>query len=100
MGGRLRPSPGRRERAMTGRARANGEGSIFPYRNGYAAYAWVITPEGRRKQKWVYGKTRDAVHAKWIKLQQDAAQGPVATKTPTVGEYLDYWLRAIVTPNL
>jgi hypothetical protein len=24
---------------MTGRARANGEGSIFPYRNGYAAYA-------------------------------------------------------------
>ena len=28
------------------RARGNGEGSIFPYRTGYAAYAWVITPEG------------------------------------------------------
>lgn len=85
---------------MSSRARANGEGSIFPYRNGFAAYAWVITPEGRRKKKWVYGKTRDEVHIKWIRLQQDAAHGPVATKTPTVGEYLDYWLREIVTPNL
>ena len=85
---------------MTGRARANGEGSIFAYRNGYAAYAWVTTPEGRRKKKWVYGKTREIVHGKWLKLQQDAAHGPVATTTPTVGEYLDYWLREIVTPNL
>jgi integrase len=85
---------------MTSRARANGEGSIFPYRNGYAAYAWVVTPEGRRRKKWVYGTTRDTVHAKWIKLQQEAAHGPVATNTPTVGEYLDYWLREIVTPNL
>ncbi len=24
--------------------RGNGEGSIYPYRNGYAAYAWVTTP--------------------------------------------------------
>ena len=37
---------------MTGRARANGEGSIFPYRNGYAAYTWVRTPDGLRKKKW------------------------------------------------
>ena len=28
------------------RARANGEGSIFPYRNGYAAYAWVTKLNG------------------------------------------------------
>ena len=25
--------------------RANGEGSIFPYRNGYAAYVWVTKPD-------------------------------------------------------
>jgi hypothetical protein len=31
---------------MTGRARANGEGSIFPYRNGFAAYVWVSKPNG------------------------------------------------------
>ena len=40
------------------RQRANGEGSIFPYRNGYPAYVWVTTPDGRRRRKWVYGKTR------------------------------------------
>jgi hypothetical protein len=61
---------------MTGRARANGEGSIFPYRNGYAAYCWVHTPDGRRKKKWVYGKTRDEVHDKWIKLQSRRATAP------------------------
>ena len=26
--------------------RANGEGSIFPYRTGYAAYVWVTQPDG------------------------------------------------------
>ncbi len=30
------------------RGRANGEGSIFPYRNGYAGYVWVTTPAGER----------------------------------------------------
>ena len=36
---------------MTGK-RANGEGSIFPYRNGYAAYVWVTQPDGARRRKW------------------------------------------------
>jgi integrase len=84
---------------MTGRARANGEGSIFPYRNGYAAYAWVRTPSGRRQKKWVYGKTRDEVHDKWINLQNMARDGTVATRTPTVGEYVTYWLEEIIKPN-
>ena len=30
---------------MTGK-RVNGEGSIYPYRNGFAAYVWVTTPAG------------------------------------------------------
>jgi hypothetical protein len=85
---------------MGTRARANGEGSIYPYKNGYAAYAWVTTPNGFRRRKYVYGKTREDVHDKWIKLQQQAAQGPVATATSTVGAYLDYWLNEIVKPNL
>lgn len=84
---------------MTGRARANGEGSIFPYRNGYAAYVWVDTPNGTRKRKYIYGKNREEVHQKWIKLHQDAKAGPVATSTPTLGEYLEYWLREVVKPN-
>jgi hypothetical protein len=51
------------------RTRANGEGSIFPYRNGYAAHAWVNKPDGRRGRKYVYGRIREKVHDKWIKLQ-------------------------------
>src|SRR6266496_315637 len=82
------------------RTRANGEGSIFPYRNGFAAYVWVTKPDGKRARKYVYVKTRDEVHDKWIKLHQQANEGPVATKVPTLESYLTYWLRNVVDPNL
>ena len=80
--------------------RRNGECSIFPYRTGYAAYAWVTTPDGERKRKWVYGKTHEEVHDKWIKLQALARQGPMPTTTPTLATYLSYWLNEVVQPNL
>ena len=67
------------------RARANGEGSIFPYRNGYAAYVWVDKPDGKRARKYVYGQTRELVHDKWIKLHAQAKAGPVATNVPDRG---------------
>jgi integrase len=82
------------------RSRANGEGSIFPYRNGYAAYAWVTTPAGRAQRKYVYGKTREIVHDKWIKLQQRAKEGPVATSVPTVSVFMNSWLDDVVKPNV
>jgi integrase len=82
------------------RSRANGEGSIFPYRNGYAAYAWVTTPAGRARRKYVYGKTREIVHDKWIKLHQRAKQGPVATSAPTLGVYMNSWLDDVIKPNV
>jgi integrase len=85
---------------MPGRARANGEGSIFPYRNGFAAYVWVTKPDGKRTRKYVYGSTREAVHDKWIKLHQQAKAGSVATRVPTLGDYLTYWHREVVRPNL
>lgn len=81
------------------RSRANGEGSIFPYRNGYAAYVWVTTPDGRRRRKWVYGKTREAVHEKYVKLLNESRQRPIATTVPTVERYLTYWLQEIIKPN-
>jgi len=81
------------------RSRANGEGSIFPYRNGYAAYVWVTTPNGLRDRKWVYGKTREIVHDKWLKLHNAAKAGPVATSTPTLAQYLNQWLDEIIKPN-
>lgn len=76
--------------------RGSGEGSIFPYRNGYAAYVWVDTPEGKRKRKWSYGKTREEVHDKWLKNHMEAKKGPVATSTPTLAAYLTYWMREVV----
>jgi integrase len=85
---------------MTGRARSSGEGSIFPYRNGYAAYSWVRTPEGQRKKKWIYGKTREDVHQKWISQQKAAQDRPLATRVPTLATHLQYWLSEIVKPNL
>jgi integrase len=82
------------------RSRANGEGSIYPYRNGFAAYVWVTKPDGKRQRKYVYGKTRDEVHDKWINLHKEAKEGPVATRVPTVASYVRYWLAEIVAPNL
>ncbi len=66
---------------MTGK-RVNGEGSIFPYRNSYAAYVWVTTPTGQKKRKYVYGKTREEVYDKWVQLKAKAAKVPVPTSTP------------------
>ncbi|WP_436772200.1 site-specific integrase [Yinghuangia sp. YIM S09857] len=79
--------------------RDNGEGSIFPYRNSFAAYVWVTKPDGTRDRKWVYGKTRDIVHEKWVALHAQASKGVVPTSTPTVEAYLSYWLAEIVKPD-
>jgi hypothetical protein len=76
--------------------RANGEGSVFPYRNGYAGYVWVTTPDGKRRRKWVYGKTREDVHGRWLRLHDAARRGPVATSSPSLAEYLAYRLREVV----
>ncbi|MFQ3559510.1 site-specific integrase [Streptomyces gramineus] len=84
---------------MSGK-RGNGEGSIYPYRNGFAAYVWVDTPEGKRKRKYVYGPTREEVHGKWIELHAEAKKGPVATRHRTLAVFLAYWLGEIVKPNL
>ncbi|MFJ3697566.1 tyrosine-type recombinase/integrase [Streptomyces sp. NPDC090052] len=78
----------------------NGEGSIYPYKNGFAAYAWVTKPDGKRARKYVYGKTRDVVHGKWIKLHAEAKSGPVVTRHRTLAAFLTYWLDSIVKPNL
>lgn len=80
--------------------RLNGEGSIFPYRNGYAAYAWVETPAGTRRRKYVYGATREIVQHRWQELKQKAARGPMVTRVPTLSAYSVGWLEDVVRPNL
>ncbi|MFJ3284356.1 tyrosine-type recombinase/integrase [Streptomyces sp. NPDC086669] len=84
---------------MSGK-RGNGEGSIYPYKNGYAAYVWVTKPNGKRARKYAYGKTREEVHEKWLALHAEAKRGPVATRHRTVAAFLSYWLDSVVKPNL
>src|SRR5690348_4568806 len=81
------------------RGRANGEGSIYPYKNGYAAYVWVNTPTGQRRRKYIYGKTREEVHGKWAQLKARADKVPIPTTVPTVADYLAYWLAEVIGPN-
>lgn len=84
---------------MTAHTRARGEGSIYPYRNGrYAAYVWVTTLTGERRRKYVYGDTRQQVHADWIELHHAAARSALATRSPQVRDYLACWLRDVVEP--
>jgi integrase len=80
--------------------RHNGEGSIFPYRSGYAAYAWITTPAGRRQRKYVYGKNRRTVHEKWLKLTQAAKAGPVAPRSMRLADFMARWLAETVQPDL
>ncbi|MFG1711032.1 hypothetical protein ACFLIM_48525 [Nonomuraea sp. M3C6] len=94
-------SPEEPKRPRNGRrTRANNEGSIFPYKNGWAGYVWVTTPEGKKTRKWAYGKTREETHEKWLKLHELARKGPVVTKSPKLSDYLTYWLTNVVEPNL
>ncbi|GAA4230737.1 integrase [Streptosporangium album] len=79
--------------------RSNGEGSVFPYKDGWAGYVWVVTPEGKKTRKWAYGKTREETHEKWLKLHELTSKGPVPTKHPTLATYLAQWLAEVVEPN-
>lgn len=80
--------------------RANGEGSIYPYRNGFAAHVWITTPAGRRQRKSVYGKTRAEVHEKWLRLHEQARRGPVVPVSPKLRDFLEQWLTETVRPGL
>jgi hypothetical protein len=53
-----------------------------------------------RKKKWVYGRTREQVHDKWIKLPSQALNGPVTTSAPTLAEYYETFVRVHIVPAL
>lgn len=80
--------------------RHNGEGSIYPWRNGYRGYTWVTKPNGERARKFVAAQTRAEVVAKLDQVKAQAARGPVATSSPTVERYLNSWLEEVVRPTL
>ena len=80
--------------------RHNGEGSIYPVKDGYRGYIWCTRPDGTRYRKYVKGKSYEQTQAAWMKLREQASRGPVASDVPTVEKFLGYWLEEIVRPNL
>ncbi len=83
-----------------GRARGNGEGSLYPVPGGWRGYVWVTAPDGIRSRKYVKATTYEDARQAWLKLRTKAESGPVVSNLPKLQEYLAYWLREVVKPNL
>lgn len=88
--------------SRTSPRRGNGEGTIAKRSDGrYAAAIWVDRPDGTRGRKWIYGKTRADVAGKLTEITQKVNSGAVMpTRSPTVAEFLAYWLKEVVDPKL
>ena len=57
-------------------------------------------PDGDRYRKYVQGKTYDEAQANWIKLRDAGKPRAGQLRVPELGEFLSYWLKDIVEPNL
>jgi len=81
--------------------RANGEGTIYPRKDGrWEGAAYVLTTDNTLKRVRQYGRTREEVHKKLVKLQDRSARGvPVANKSWKLGDFMDYWLEQAVRPS-
>jgi integrase len=82
--------------------RANGEGTITRRKDGrYQAALYVLTPQGTRVRRFVYGRTRADVDEKLTELKEKTRKGvPAVSVRMTVGEYLDYWLAEVAPGEL
>lgn len=90
--------PGGRLNQRRGHKRANGEGTIYQRKDGrWEGAAYVLTTGGTFKRIRIYGRTRDETRKNLTRAIEQSDQGiPVASKSWTVAEYLNYWLEHIV----
>ncbi|MFI1335666.1 N-terminal phage integrase SAM-like domain-containing protein [Streptomyces sp. NPDC020845] len=72
----------------------DGEGTIVQRKGGrWHAAAYVLTPDGTYKRRFVYGKTWDEVHDKLTRLKADSQSGiPIVTSKLSLCDFLTYWL--------
>src|SRR5215475_9752242 len=84
----------------TAKRRSNHEGSIWQRQDGrWTGAAYVLTTAGTFKRTYVYGRTREDVHARLVQLQDRSGRGiPRPSAAWKVGEYLDYWLTQVAKP--
>jgi hypothetical protein len=75
--------------------RANGEGSVSRVkdRDLYVARFYVDLPDGTRKRRKLYAKTRQEAHNKMVEALGNAVKGIVFDdENMTVAEYMSRWL--------
>lgn len=83
--------------------RGHDEGSIFQRKDGLWASSISLGygPDGKRRRKSYYGKTRREVADKLKQAMHDAGQGlPVDAKRQTVKQLLEHWLEHAVKPTI
>ncbi|BCJ30535.1 tyrosine-type recombinase/integrase [Actinocatenispora sera] len=85
-----------------GKRRRNGEGTIYQRKDGrWVAELYYPQPDGTRRRKPVYGKTRTEVEDKLAELRKHAQQGvPLASGTLTLNAYLTEWLTEVVSKRV
>ncbi|WP_327580644.1 site-specific integrase [Nonomuraea sp. NBC_00507] len=61
----------------------------------------MTTPDGGRKRKYVKRKTYEETRKAWLELHAKVQGGEtVASNVPKLADFLAYWLREVVEPNL
>ncbi len=84
---------------MTGKKRANGDGTISQRKSDGRWWARITLPNGKRKA--YYGKTRDDVKKQLTKALHDQQEGlPIVGERQTVAQYLAWWLETSKRPRL
>ncbi|MGW2147192.1 tyrosine-type recombinase/integrase [Nonomuraea bangladeshensis] len=81
------------------RKRSNGEGSIWPRKDGRYGYAaFVQTTAGTMKRVQGSARTQEDARKKLTELLRQADEGiPVSSENWTLAGFLNYWLRNIVS---
>lgn len=92
-----KPRPERRPKRN-----ANGEGTVYRRKDGrWCIAVFVLQPDGTRKRKYLYGRTRQEVRRKRTELLRKVDRGiPVPTRSPTVAAYLEHWLTTVAARKL
>ncbi len=82
--------------------RGKHEGSIYQREDGrWVGVAHLGYKDGKRKRKYIYGKTRAEVARKLNKTLEQQQQGlPVVDERQTVAQFLTHWLEDIGRPSL
>lgn len=77
------------------RRRANGEGSIYPFRGGWRGAVTWTDHDGTRHRRVVSAKGKDEVRRRITAIQGDLDRGLTPPTKTTVGTFLTAWLETI-----